>query len=304
MKTRTKFFSFVLLALLVITCSKKDEKKNTETIIEGKMTILVDETLVPIIEDQVQIFEDQYKAKIILDAKSEAEVIQTLANEDSRVAVLTRKLNAEEEKLFESKKVIPKITKIATDAIVLIANKNNKDTLIALQDVIDFMQQKPSKIKGLVFDNPNSSTARYINDLAGVKGFPKEGVFSFKTNDEAIRYVAENDGMIGVVGLNWLSQPSPAMQPYVGKVNILNVKGTKGSDYIFPSQNDIAEGKYPLARDLYIVNCQTYAGLGMGFSSFVTSEIGQRIILKSGLVPAKIPGRKIRTRNSIENNKK
>jgi hypothetical protein len=28
----------------------------------------------------------------------------------------------------------------------------------------------------------------------------------------------------------------------------------------------IAEGKYPLARDLYIVNCQGYSGLGMGFA--------------------------------------
>jgi hypothetical protein len=34
-------------------------------------------------------------------------------------------------------------------------------------------------------------------------------------------------------------------------------------------QNNIAEGTYPLARDLYIINCQGYSGLGMGFPSFV-----------------------------------
>jgi hypothetical protein len=48
-----------------------------------------------------------------------------------------------------------------------------------------------------------------------------------------------------------------------------------------------------LARDLYIINCQGYSGLGMGFASFVAGDIGQRIILKSGLLPIRTPGRKL-----------
>jgi phosphate transport system substrate-binding protein len=44
---------------------------------------------------------------------------------------------------------------------------------------------------------------------------------------------------------------------------------------ILPSQNNLAEGTYPLARDLYIINCQGYSGLGMGFASFVAGDIGQ-----------------------------
>ncbi len=35
------------------------------------------------------------------------------------------------------------------------------------------------------------------------------------------------------------------------------------------------------------VNCQGFSGLGMGFASFVAGDIGQRIILKSGLLPIK-----------------
>lgn len=301
MKIGIKLLCFVLLALLAITCN--DKQKNEETIIKGKMTLLVDETLVPIVEEQIEIFESQYKAKITIEAKSEAEVIQILANDSARVAILARKLTAQEEAVFKSKKITPKVTKFATDAIALIANKNAKDTLIDLQSVVGMLQMKPQPgIKGLVFDNPNSSTASYLSQLAGIQSFPSEGVFSFKTNEETIRYVAENDGMVGVVGLNWLSNPSAKIQPFVDKINILSVKGKTG-DYVFPSQNDIAEGKYPLARDLYIVNCQGYAGLGMGFASFIAGETGQRIILKSGLVPAKTPTRKILVRQEIEKNK-
>jgi phosphate transport system substrate-binding protein len=74
-------------------------------------------------------------------------------------------------------------------------------------------------------------------------------------------------------------------------INVL-IKGLNNIA-ILPSQNNIAEGTYPLARDLYIINCQGYSGLGMGFASFVAGDIGQRIILKSGLLPVRMPGRNI-----------
>ena len=166
------------------------------------------------------------------------------------------------------------------------------------------MNGKPnSRIKGLVFDNPNSSTVRYMNDLAGIKSIPEKGIFSFKTNQDVIKFVADNDGMIGVVGLNWLSQPKPSMKQFIDKVNVLSVKNLNDKDYYFPSQNNIAEGKYSLARELYIINGQGFSGLGMGFASFVAGDIGQRIILKSGLLPIRIPGRKVNIRNKINNEK-
>jgi phosphate transport system substrate-binding protein len=167
------------------------------------------------------------------------------------------------------------------------------------------MQGKQNlRIKGLVFDNPNSSTVRYMKELAGIKEVSEKGVYSFKTNQEVIKFVAQNEGMIGVVGVNWLSEPMPIMQEYVDKVNVLSVKSLAGNDFYAPTQNNIAEGKYPLARDLYIINGQGYSGLGMGFSSFVAGDIGQRIILKSGLLPVRIPGRKFNIRNKISNEKK
>ena len=109
--------------------------------------------------------------------------------------------------------------------------------------------------------------------------------------------------MIGVVGLNYIYEPSPEMQAYTKKINVLSVKNKTDNQYYSPTQNDIAEGKYPLARDLFLVNCQGYSGLGMGFASFIAGETGQRIILKSGLVPTRVPSRKILIRNQINNDK-
>ncbi|WP_296685935.1 substrate-binding domain-containing protein [Flavobacterium sp.] len=304
MRNAAKLSSLVLLVLFFTACNKSNNR-NQETILKGKATLLVDETLKPIMEDQIEIFESRYEAKIKLDAKSENEVIQALVKDTSSIAVLSRRLNADEMKVFASRKIIPKTTPIAIDAIVLISNTNSNDTLVALSDVLEFMRGKEqTKIKGLVFDNPNSSTVRYMDSLAGLSSIPKKGVFSFGTNNEVIKFVSENTGLIGVVGLNWLSQPSPEMKKYVDKVNILSIRGLKDSNYYFPDQNNIAEGKYALARDLYIVNCQGYSGLGMGFASFVAGDIGQRIILKSGLLPVKVPPRKLNIRKQIINDKK
>jgi len=303
---KSKIYILVFVSILFVMCNQKEKTDtNKESILKGSATVLVDETLTPIIEDQVAVFESTYDAKVKIVSKSESEIVNSLFNEKAVIAILARNLTIEENKIFEQKKITPKITKFATDAIAFISNKSNNDTIIELKNVIEFMQGKQnSRIKGLVFDNPNSSTVRFMNELSKIKTIPAKGVYSFKTNQEVIKFVAHNDGMIGVVGVNWLSQPMPEMQKYVDEVNVLSVKSITNNNFYAPSQNNIAEGKYPLARDLYIINAQGYSGLGMGFASFVAGDIGQRIILKSGLLPIRIPGRKFNIRSKINNDKK
>ncbi len=300
-----KFFALITFVFLFAMCNQKSKSESDqESILKGAIDVTVDETVKPIVEDQVAVFEGTYDAKISITTKSEAELINDLANQKAKVVITARDLTKEERDRFVKNKINPRVTPFAIDAIALISNKSNNDTLIALKSVIDFMQGKSdARIKGLVFDNPNSSTVRYMKDLAKVKEIPANGVFSFKTNDEVIKFVSENDGMVGVVGVNWLSQPTAKMHEIIKKINVLSVKGLKDDKYYSPTQNDLAELKYPLARDLYIINCQGYTGLGMGFASFISGDIGQRIVLKSGLLPVRTPGRKLQIRSQIINDK-
>ncbi|MBF4486661.1 substrate-binding domain-containing protein [Flavobacterium sp. CSZ] len=297
-----KIVGLVVFVFLFAMCNQKSKNEaENETILKGSIDITVDETIKPIVEDMVAVFEGTYyDAKISLKPKSEAELINDLLNQKAKVVVTTRDLTQEEKTRFEKSKINPRVTPFASDAIAFVTNKSNNDTLIALKTVIDFLQGKSdSGIKGLVFDNPNSSTVRYMKELAKVKDIPSKNVFSFKTNDEVIKFVSENDGMIGVVGVNWLYQPSPNMLDIVKKINVMSVKGLNGDGYYSPTQNDLGEKKYPLARDLFIINCQGYTGLGMGFASFISGDIGQRIVLKSGLLPVRTPGRNLKIRSQI-----
>jgi phosphate transport system substrate-binding protein len=303
MKKKLRFLVLcpVLIFAVVVSC-KDDKTDKLDSILEGKTSVLVDESLLPIIQDELQVFENIYKAKIKLIPHSEKESVLSLLEGKENIIVLPRKLSKEENIVFANKKIIPRETIFARDGIAFIRSKSS-DTLIVLKDIIDFMKGTENGIKGLVFDNPNSSSVRLLNELAGITELPKEGVFSFKTNDEVIKYVAENDGLIGVVGINWVAQPSLKMKSTVDKISVLSVKGS-GNQYFYPSQENIATQDYPLARDLYIINCQGYEGLGMGFASFIGGEKGQRIILKSGLSPIRVPSRIIKTRSQIESTTK
>ena len=300
-----KYFKFLLVAfmisgIVIISCNKKEANKSEiDQITSGKATILIDESLLPIIEDEVAVFENKYDAKFTLNPLSETEAVLALTQKKADILILSRKLNAQEEAFLKNKKVTPKVTKFATDGIALVKSKKSKDTLIDLKDIVDFINGKQNGIKGLVFDNPNSSTVRYFKELAKVDALPEKGIFSFKTNNEVLKYVEQNEGLIGIVGLNWLTQPVGEMHDVVDNIKPLSVKNSENK-YVSPNQDNIASEKYPLARDLYIINCQGYQGLGIGLAAFVEGEIGQRIILKSGLVPVKIPGRNIVIRNQIE----
>ena len=287
---------FAFLVLFFLTACKK-ASNSSETMVQGTTTILVDESILPIVEDQVAVFESKYNAKIKLIPQSESACINSLTSGKAKIIVLARKLSEVERKVFNQSKIKPRETAFAIDGIALITKKTTKDSLVELEAIIAFLNQKPSNVKGLVFDNPNSSTVSYLKNKANLSTMPTKNIYSFETSNEVIKYVAENDGMVGVIGINWVMQPSAVTEKYIAKISILKVKNSNAQNYFYPTQDNIAAADYALARDLYIINCQGGTGLGMGFASFLAGEIGQRIVLKSGLVPITMPGRKIRIIN-------
>ena len=290
---RSKLVLLISIALFSCRNSPKEQSYTS-----GSANILVDESFAPIIEDQAYVFENTYpKAKLNLVYKPENELIRLFLNDSIRVAVLSRVLTKEEAKFYESRKIKIRATRFAVDGIALITYQASLDSTTTVSAVLNALQGKSSKIKNLIFDNPNSSTVRYFKEMAGVKVLPTKGVYALKSNADVINYVYDNPGAVGVVGVNWMLQPDTSLARIVSKIKVLGVKNLPnkpGSDaYYKPSQNDIALGLYPFTRSLYIINCQGGPGLGAGFASFLAGDRGQRIILKSGLLPDRIPSREV-----------
>lgn len=285
----------ILVCFLFLSSCGGAPTKEDKTILTGTIKVMVDESLAPIMHEQLEVFQHSYpNADIELVVKPENQVVNDLINDSAEVAVLTRLLRDNELQFFEVRGFKPRVAQFATDAIALITAVGG-DTTFTVDEIVNVMRGEGTK--SLVFDNANSGTLRFLKDLAGVETLPAEGMYALQTNSEVIAYVHDHPGTIGVLGVNWLFKPDTESKKYLSGIRTLKVKGLEGSpggdDYYLPSQSNMAERLYPLIRPVYLINAEPRYGLGMGFSAFLSGDRGQRIILKSGLMPDSLPPREI-----------
>lgn len=279
------------------SCNKSSKEVN-ETITTGQLNVWVDETLLPIMEEQKAVFESQYKyAKVNLISKSETEISKAIVEGKADYFVLARKLNANETSYFKSKTILGKVTPIAKDGIALIANSDDDIKQISLIELESYFKGNTS-VKKLVFDNANSSTLGFLMEKFKSNSLPKNNVSAFTTNTEVIKFVSENENAIGFVGVNWLTNVDLETESRLKNIKVIPLVNDK-KELVKPSQSSLALNDYPLTRTIFVLNYQGKSGLGMGFASFVAGNIGQRIILKSGLLPEHIPTRELKIRKKI-----
>lgn len=307
MKRQFWLIGIVLLAALS-ACRFKSKEGPTDTYSSGVIAIAADESFEPIVQEEIDVFESLYPlAGIVPRYTTEVEAINLLLKDSVRLAIATRTLTEEEMNSFHSRKFYPREIKLATDALALIVNRANPDSLLSVRDfrriltgeAKSWKQVNPhSGLKEIqvVFDNKNSSTVRFAMDsVCGGKPLATENVSALNTNQQVIDFVAENPEAIGVIGVNWLGNRSDTTNlSFKEEIRVMAVSAedvaTPDNSYK-PYQAYLYYGNYPLARPIYAILNDPRNGLPWGFTSFMTSDKGQRIILKSGLVPATQPVR-------------
>ncbi|MBB5439796.1 phosphate transport system substrate-binding protein [Pedobacter sp. AK017] len=298
-----KNFSFILLLAVFAACKQKPKPAVEETRTSGSVKMLVDESFSEVLASQIEVFKTDYPdSKFTVTEGNEQQIIPTFLNDSVRVIILSRMLTADEDKIYRSRSIVPKTSRFGIDGIALITGKNEPDTNITVNEVIEMMKGNAADGKQLVFDNAYSSTLRYFKDLAGIKTLPARGVYTLKTNNDVIKYVADHKGFIGVVGVNWLIANKDSMSVYLTKVKpmgVKNLKGKKGDNaYYKPTQANLIDGIYPFLRNIYIIDAEGRNGLGTGFATWLVSPRGQLIVLKSGLGPHKMASRDFNFKNT------
>ncbi len=275
--------------------SKPEEQVDTATM--GKTTVSVDETVRPIAEAEAEMYQHTYpKATVVLRHRSENDCVQDLYKDSAQVIMIGRQLNQMEMNAFKSNTYEPPHIKIATDAIALVVNPRNRDTTLTFDEIAGILRgsftkwsQIGSGTSGditLVFDNPNSGTVTYLLTKTGAASMPKNA-FAAKSNVEVVNYVAAHENAVGVIGWSWISDSDdPTTREYLKKTRLVSVSANSEKEYYKPYQLNLAQGKYPLSREVYMIQRERRSGTAAGFTSFIHSEIGQLIMLKAGLYPA------------------
>ena len=301
-------YSIHLLMVLFIACGCNEKSAPADTATTGHIRISVDEAFYPIIDAELAAFHSFYKyASVEPVYVSEDEAIKKLLDDSVRIAVVSRELSENEVAVFEQEKLRMRVLKISTDAVALIAHPENPVSSLTIQQLSKifsgetqwneiFQSADTNKIL-IVFDHSGSGTARFIREKFNTS-LP-ENSYAVKNHSDVIQYVSENPNALGIIGVNWISDSDDSdAQEFSNKINVLRIAvdsmDLPGKQ---PYQAYIADSSYPLTRSIYIISREARNGLGTGFTAFVASDKGQRIILKSGLVPATMPVRIIGLKN-------
>ncbi len=322
MKDHFLFVCILLLILLGGACSPSPRSENAaadkpatsrtfqrESGTSGDIYIAVDESFQPIMEAQIANFMGLYPdAKVTAIYLPGEDAIEAMLNSDSiRLVIATRELTREEERVLEAQTTSAKPSRLATDAIALVVNRDNQDTILTRDQMIGILTgeiaswkeinpESPLDDITLVFDNAQSSTVRYMQDSVIQGKTLTEKVFAADTNPEVLEYVAKTPNALGIIGVAWISdQDDEKSTGFKENVSVVKLESEKdcsyGGKFFQPYQGFIFEQCYPLRRGVFAILRESSFGLGTGFVSYLASDPGQRIILKAGLVPDRSPTR-------------
>lgn len=309
------FFLLSSLAFSLAGCGDgKQTQSHSDTYDSGEVTIVVDETLKPIIAQTVEAFENAYpKATINAVYLPQEEAYQRLVNPEDSVRLLigTRELRTEEMAFFKKKKYTPDVNLIAVDGISVVVHPDNPDSVLSVVQLKDLLtgkitqwnQLNPQRAKGdsitLVFDDGSSSTLQFLADSV-VKGeLALDRLYAAGSNPKVLQYVSENPNAIGFIGYNWISDTDePEARKFLEMVQqvALDHQNNDGKYiYLTPEYSNfyLYSEAYPLRRHIFTIKREAHRGLGTGFESYISGTDGQKIIHTSGLRATNVVTRQV-----------
>ncbi|RYY08018.1 MAG: phosphate ABC transporter substrate-binding protein [Sphingobacteriaceae bacterium] len=294
----------ILIFLITATSCNQSNNSSSDQFTSGSYQFVFDESLSPILDQELYVFKSIFTdAKPDVVYKPENKILDLILNNKAGFAVMGRTLNPKEVKLLTNRNLPPKIGKVAVDAISLIVAKGSPDSLMLLSQIKNLFYANTKNNKNLVFDNPNSSILNYLKNTFNITQLKQKNIYALKSSKEVIKYVATHQNSIGFVSYSWLTEPDEDYAEATKNIKIIGVKDERSNDnskeYFKPTQSTIALKQYPLTRSVYVIDCTGKVGLGTGFAAFLQSERGQKIILKSGLLPDSMPRREINIKKNF-----
>lgn len=127
-----------------VACKNQDKVQGpTDTTSSGVIEISADESFAPVLNQEIDVFENEYdQASIIPIYKSEVDAINLLLQDSVYLAITTRTLTEGENAALEQKKLFAKPVLLATDAVALIINRENPDSLLSVAQLKKYFPEK------------------------------------------------------------------------------------------------------------------------------------------------------------------
>ena len=238
--------------------------------------------------------------------------------------IITRDFTKEEKQHVKSQnRRIVRSNCIAVDAVAMIVNKDNPVAALSMDEIRKILTGEITRWNQLagndttaikvVFDNEGSSTVSYMREKflpAGKKLTDYIKPYAQKNNAAVFDIVKKDPDALGIISVSWLGNDlsvarnvpmDERMEDYANEndsintdltseVNIIKVSNPNPDNDFSPVaykpyQLYINSGEYPLFRKVWMISTASNSTVLHSFYTFVTGFVGQKIIIKSGIMP-------------------
>lgn len=296
-------FAIFTVFVLFSACDYTTQKSVTTV---GELTVGVDEGLLPVMNKEASEFMRlNNEAKINLTVKTTKELIADLNSGDYKTIVVGRDLTKEEADIFTANKIELKKNMFALDGIGVIVNPKNPLTKLNFNELKRIFTGEQKDWKDLDGNNKGVYKGKMkvliARKNASIHDIFKEKVLAGRdfakydlicsTSTQMMNEIRANENAVGFISMAWITVSSDTLDTSVKPLKIAFVDPQSGKigDYVSLHQAYIADKSYPLVTESYIISGDFSLNVSVGFTSFLVSYDGQRIVLKSGLVPVTQP---------------
>ncbi len=216
--------------------------------------------------------------------------IAALINKTTDIANASRKIKDEERQSAQQNGVDPYEIEIARDAIGVIVNPENPIQQLTLQQISDIYSGKITNWKDvggedrpivLLSRESNSGTHVYfLEQVVRLGKSQDKTLFSPDTlllpsSEGIMAEVRQNPNAIGYDGLGYITPD----------VKTLAIASKAGGEYVKPSIETVNNGKYPIARPLFMYTPGKPQGEVKTYLDWILGPEGQKIVGQLGFVP-------------------
>jgi phosphate transport system substrate-binding protein len=286
----------VLVVLTAAGCSDSERAVPTR----GSVTIECDESVFPVMQQEVDDFHRSYpNANVTMRSVEARESIANFVSDSVRVIVTAREFNDEERQAIKVLDIEYKEYKVALDAVVVIGHRSNPLRELRISFVDSIFAGHITRWPGrrpvadpieLAVADINSSTNEVFRNAIMNGGDLALTATYFPTSEKLIEFVKRTPAAIGLTGLAWLQGHQDSLTVFalgdpLGRPDSTQPIGR----YYAPIQANIYRGYYAATRPVMIYSREVLRDVSLGFISYVASVKGQQIVLDRGLVPATMP---------------
>jgi phosphate transport system substrate-binding protein len=216
--------------------------------------------------------------------------IAALINGTTDIANASRKIKDEERESAQQNGIEPYEIEIARDAIGVIVHPDNPVQQLTLQQISDIYSGKITnwaEIGGedrpivLLSRESNSGTHVYfLEEVVRLGEKENRTLFSPDTlllpsSEGIIAEVRQNPNALGYDGLGYITP----------EVKTLAIAPEAGGEYVKPSIETVNNGKYPIARPLFMYTPGEPQGDVKIYLDWILGPEGQQIVAELGFVP-------------------